>query len=130
MSESSVYTDFIENFSVYSDVELRDWIRASYLLPQPYFIMSLNAVIAEIDEKYLNEGDRFFARKEPTIYLGMSQVYESSTGNMVVCSLPKNTYSIILIPPMIDPKESDEYLQMVQITPPKTPVVIKMPPNE
>lgn len=121
-----LYTDFVENFSVYSDTDLSDWIRASYLLPQPYFIMSLNAVIAEIDEKYMDENNRFFARREPTIYLGMSQVYESSAGNMVVCSLPRNTYSVILIPPSIDAKEPDEYLQMVHVAPPKAMVAIKM----
>ena len=74
-----LYTDFIENFSVYSDVELADWIRASYLLPQPYFIMSLNAVIAEIDEKYLDDDNRFLARNKPSFSLGMSQVHETNS---------------------------------------------------
>jgi hypothetical protein len=122
-----LYTDFVENFSVYSDIDLSDWIRASYLFPQPFLIMSLNALILEIDEKYLRPESRIFARPEPTVYSGMSEVYESSAGNLVVCSLPKETYSVVIIPPLGEKKLADDYLKMVQITPPDHPVVVQLP---
>lgn len=124
-----LYTDFVENFSIYSDIDLSDWIRASYLFPQPFVIMSLNALILEIDEKYLRDDEKIFARKEPTLYLGMSQVYESSTGNLVVCSLPKDTYSVVIIPPVDEDgtKIADDYLKMIQVTTPNKQVVVNLP---
>jgi hypothetical protein len=124
-----LYTDFVENFSVYSDVYLSDWIRASYLFPQPFLSMSLNAVMLEIDEKYLEVDDRIFAQQEPTVYLGMSEVYGSSTGKLVVCSLPKETYSVVIIPPLGETKRAEDYLSMVQVTPPNHVVAVKLPPK-
>jgi hypothetical protein len=124
-----LYTDFVENLSVYADIDLKDWIRASYLFPQPFVIMSLNAVLLEIDEKYLPKDKRIFARKEPTVYLGSSQVYESSAGKLVICSLPKDTYSVIIIPPIGETKTAEEYGKLVQVTQPNLQVVVKLPPK-
>ena len=120
-----LYTDFVENFAIYSDIELSDWIRISYQFPQPFVIMSLNAVIWEIDEKYLRAEDRFFARREPAVYVGTAQVHETDQGKLVVCSIPKDTNSIVIIPPTQNAKSPDEYLGMIQIIPSGYPVVIQ-----
>ncbi|MEW5985667.1 MAG: hypothetical protein AB1791_03440 [Chloroflexota bacterium] len=124
-----LFTDFVENFSVYGDMELADWIRATYLFPQPFVIMSLNAVISEIDEKYLKGDKKILAGQEPQIYLGSSQVYETKRGRMVVCSLPKETNSIIVLPPMSNAKDPNDYRQMIQVMP-SGPVLFKLSSDE
>jgi len=123
-----LYTDFLENFSVESDGELADWIRASYLFPQPYVIMSLNAIVSEIDEKYLKSKDKTRGELKPTIFLGASQVYETTTGKLVVLSLPRDTKSIVITPPMDNTKDADEYLKMIEIAP--GPVIVKLTGDE
>jgi hypothetical protein len=123
-----LYTDFLENFAVYSDTELVDWIRASYLLPQPYVVISLNAVIAEIDEKYLKGDVKILGDHKPSIYLGSSQVYESTEGKMVVVSLPKDTSSIMMIPPAENTKSAQEIVEMIRVMP-AGPVIIQLKPG-
>jgi len=113
-----LFTDFLENFSVYSDFELVDWIRASYLLDQPYVIMSLNAIIQEIDKKYWTGKRKLLNRKHPSMFVGMSQVHESKEGRLVIISLPNHTNSIIMIPPAKDPKSQEEYSNMTSVLPP------------
>jgi len=120
-----LYTDFLENFAVYSDTELADWIRASYLLPQPYVVMSLNAVIAEIDEKYLKGDVKILGDPKPSIYLGSSQVYESREGKMVIVSLPRDTGSIIMIPPVENAKSTQEIIEMIRVMP-TGPVMVQI----
>jgi hypothetical protein len=124
-----LYTDFAENFSIYSDIEFNDWIRASYLFPHPFVFISLNAVMLEIDEKYLSDDDKIFVRKKPSIFIGMSQVHETNTGKMVICSLPKQTNSIVIIPPFGETKEIADYQNMISITEPGRPVIVKLPPE-
>jgi len=112
-----LYTDFIQNFSVYSDFELVDWIRASYLLSQPYVFMSLTALIHEIDEKYLKGKPPLLKEKHPRMFVGMTQVHEGAQGRLLVVSLPKDTNRIIMIPPIENAKSADDYIQMIEVIP-------------
>jgi hypothetical protein len=117
-----------QNFAVYSDNELADWIRAGYLFPQPFIIMSLNAIVSEINEKYLKSEDKTDSDRRPTIFMGSSQIYETTTGKLVVLSLPRDTNAIIITPPMDNTKDADEYQKMIQIMP--GPVIVKLAGDE
>jgi hypothetical protein len=112
-----LYTDLLENFSVYNDIDLTDWIRASYALPQPYIIMSLMAVVEEIEEKYLNLKDDAEDHKLPSLYVGMSQVHETKAGRNLLVFIPADVSSIIMLPSSRNPKTPEEYRELTTFLP-------------
>ena len=59
------------------------------------------------------------------VSLRASQVYKTKTGITVIFSLPRDTNSIKIIPPMDNTKGPDEYLEIIQVLP-MEPDLIKM----
>ncbi len=114
-----LYTDLNENFAAYSDIELSDWIRAGHYFSQPYILLSLNAVIYELEDRYLKSGGPILnPKREISVTIGASQVYESSEGRVAIYSLPSKIQSVVLLPPMQQDKTPDEYLELVRVSTP------------
>ena len=114
-----LYTDLEGHFAAYSDMELSDWIRAGYNFSQPHILLSLNAVIYELEDNFLLSKEiSLNPERRISITIGASQVYETPTGREVTFSLPKNTKSIILLPPVQPEKSCEEYWRMVRISGP------------
>jgi len=115
-----LYTDLEGHFAAYSDMELVDWIRAGHLFSQPHVLLSLNAIIYEFEDKFLVSKELSLnpARKI-SITIGASQVFKTQTGRDVICSLPRNVESVVLLPPMLPEKSLAEYWSMVKISRPE-----------
>lgn len=111
-----LYTDLDENFAAYSDLDLVDWIRAGQNFSSPYVLMSLNAVIYEIENKCLKSGGPILnPDRKITMTIGASQLHETSTGRMLICSLPSRIESVTLLPPAQPDRPIDQYLELVKM---------------
>lgn len=93
-----LYTDISGNYGFYSDTELLDWLRAGPSLPGAYVLLSANAIVLEISNKYLKK--KLELPSEPRMSVGQCQILESGTGRAVLLSVPLRTKEIVIIPPM------------------------------
>ncbi|MGO9122894.1 MAG: hypothetical protein ACLQPD_35395 [Desulfomonilaceae bacterium] len=110
-----LYTNFEDNFGVYSDIELADFLRMSYQLSEPKLMLPLNAIVSEILEKYFEDDTSMLGKHPPKMYIGSSQIYETETGRQTVFSLPKNVIEITMLRPMQDSKHPNDYLAITKV---------------
>ena len=85
------------------------------MFPQPYFYMSLTAIVNEIAEKYYRNGAGLAVDK-PLIYPGSGHVQETDTGRVVIVMLPKDTQSILVIPSIGNvepPKHFEDLIEVI-----------------
>jgi len=113
-----LYTDFEETMAVYSDTELVDWIRIGFNFAQPYVFLSLNAIVYEIEDKYLNPMGESDPNREIRITIGSSQMHKTTDGRVMIYFLPKDTKSIVMVPPIEDDQTPDKYLDIMQFSTP------------
>ena len=113
-----LYTDLNENIAFYSDVELSDWIRAGDYFESPYIILSMNAMIREMESKYFKKLEYQLSREpgDNTMFLGMSQVHKTKEGRVVILSIPKDTIKIVILPPMEPKHTNEDYLNMIEFS--------------
>jgi|GEM_PF-1744868 len=101
-----LYTDMGGTMAVYSDRELVDWLAISYEFSKPYVLLSLNAVVYEILDKFLLQDMEI--DRSIRITIGRSTIYKTPYGRDVELSIPRNTRRImVFLPsrPMSDEKE-------------------------
>lgn len=112
-----LYSDLDESIGFYSDIEMADWIRAADSFESASVILSMNATIRELEEKYAKRLDYKFSRPpgENSVTLGMSQIHRSNDGHVAMFSIPRNTKKIFIFPPMSPALSTEEYLEMVEI---------------
>ena len=119
-----LYTDFEGNMAINSDIELLDWIRIGYTSSYAYILLSMNALLHEIIDKYLKSKDKLMINREIKFTIGQSQIYDVENGRVVSFSIPKKTKEILIFRPMKfnndgkeKPKELTEkqYLEMIKI---------------
>jgi hypothetical protein len=117
-----LYTDLNETMALYSDVELVDWLRIGHNFSEAYFLLSINAVIYEIEDRVVK-----FRSEEPiahnlSVWTGSSQIHETKSGRVVVSQIPLNTESIVLIKPLGNGKSSplsnEEYSRRLRFSEP------------
>ena len=114
-----LYTDLDENMAIYSDIDLVDWIRAGYNFPQTFILLSMNAVIYELEDKYLTSG-KHMLNPDRTISMGIgsSQTHYTESGRVAVFNLPSEVKAVIVTPPMRLDREPEQYLEMIKISKP------------
>jgi len=114
-----LYTDLGENIGVYSDIGLVDWIRAGHNFSQVFVLLSLNAVIYELEDKYLRHNVSVLnPDRRISMAVGSSQVHYTKSGRVAIFNLPSEVMSIVLTPPMRLDRDPNEYLKMVQVSKP------------
>ncbi len=111
-----LYTDLKENFAVYSDLELIDLIRVGHNFSDPHILVSVNAVVYEIEEKYFKSiGPILNPERKISVTVGASQWHENSEGRTAIYSLPSGIKSIIILPPVKPDRPIDEYLDLIEM---------------
>lgn len=103
-----LYTDFDENMGIYSDQEWLDWIRIGYEFSKSYAYISLNALLYEIEDKYIRVDEAGKINRDITYTIGMSGMHKTPSGRAVRLSLPRNTTSIVVFVPL-DEIESNNF---------------------
>jgi hypothetical protein len=112
-----LYTDLDETYAAYSDIELSDWIRAGHHFSQPHILLSLNAVIYELEDSFLKSGGPVLnPKREVSVTIGASQLYETSEGRVAIYSLPNEIQSVVLVPPAQQDRTPGEYLELVSMS--------------
>lgn len=112
-----LYTDLDENIGFFSDVEIADWIRAADCFDSANVILSMNATVRELEEKYAKKLKYRFSSTpgNNSISLGMSQVHNTESGKAVIVSIPNDTNKIVILPPLKRKYTDEDYLHMVEI---------------
>ncbi|MFV9646256.1 MAG: hypothetical protein ACNYWU_10570, partial [Desulfobacterales bacterium] len=116
-----LYTDLGGNKGIYSDIELLDWLRIGYENSAPYILLSMNAVISEIFQKYYKSAEFIDIGRKVNLFVGQSDVYDSNGERIVTFSIPKKTTQIKIFRPMVfsgDEKEKlgiEKYYNMIEI---------------
>lgn len=105
-----LYTDFEGNMAVYADIELVDWIRITHKLPELYVILSMNSIIHEIEDKFLNLDEAEKSERDLKVTVGFSQLHDTNEGRFVVFQIPRNTKSIRMVTPVNQPGDETEEL--------------------
>lgn len=103
-----LYTDFEGNMAAYADIDLIDWIRAGHEMPQPFVILSLNAVVHEIEETFLKKKKVGSHGDDIKITVGFSQIHETDEGRYVTFGIPSNTKSIEVLAGSVDGQDERE----------------------
>lgn len=120
-----LYTDLEETFSIYSDIYLVDWIRAGYKLPQTFVILSLTAVVHELEDKYLRDGKPLLnPSRELSMTIGSSQLHFTKSGRVLIVNLPSEIESVVMIPPARPDRAPNEYLKLITIASPDESIEI------
>lgn len=92
-----LYIDFEGGIGFYSDVELTDYLRIGYALPEPQMILSMNSVIHEIIEKGFITKLEIVNKDNCIQYtVGFSEVVKSQGGKVVTFGVPLGTNRIIV----------------------------------
>lgn len=107
-----LYTDLADNRGIYSDTELLDWLRIGYEITASYILLSMNAVISEIFQKYYKSDDRIDIGGKIDFFAGQSQVYDSNAGRIVTFSIPIKTKQIKIFRPMDFSEDANEKLSI------------------
>lgn len=94
-----IFSDLKETYCIESDLEFLDWLRTFDQEDSPFFILTLNKMICDIDTKLFK--NTLNINKNPRYIVGQSQIYEEKNGNVVTFSIPNNTKKIVLFRPMI-----------------------------
>jgi hypothetical protein len=94
-----IFSDLKETYCIESDVEFLDWLRIFDQEDNPFFILPLNKIFYDIDEKIFK--NTLNINKNIRFTVGQSQLFEEEDGNIVTFSVPNNTKKIILFRPMI-----------------------------
>ncbi len=114
-----LYTDLNENIGVYSDVDLGDWIRAGHYFPKVFVLISMNAVIYELEDHYLEPGVRIInPQRKKSMSIGASQIMYKDSQSIAIFSIPKDVTSIVLLPPMQCNKKTEDYMDLISILSP------------
>ncbi len=117
-----IYTDFKGNLGFYSDNELQDFIHIGHELVDPYVLLSLNATLKEIIERYYTGTDLKFSN-DIRISSGMSTLLRNENGNKYLVSVPNDTVEISILTPLGERENNGEisdeikmkYLKMINI---------------
>lgn len=114
-----LYTDLEENMAIYCDVDLADWIRAGYNFSQTFTLLSMNAVIYEVEDEYFKSSKRMVnPDRRISLSIGSSQTHYTTAGRVAVFSLPSELKEVIVIPPMRPDREPERYLEVIKISKP------------
>ena len=103
-----LYIDFDGRIGFYTDVELTDYLRIGYRLPEPQLILSMNSIFHEIIEKFFIT--KFEVDKDNSILytIGFSEIVKGKEGNIVTFRVPLGTKKIFVKLPR---KLSDDEMQ-------------------
>ena len=117
-----LYTDLNETMALHSDIELVDWLRIGHNFSEAYFLLSINAIIYEIEDRLLKIGSQEPISHDLAVWIGSSQIHETKSGRVVVSRIPLNTESIVLVKPFGNrtefPLSNEEYVQRVRFSEP------------
>ena len=114
-----LYTDLDENLAIYSDMDLVDWIRAGYSFPQTFILLSMNAVIYELEDKYLKSGKRMLnPDRRISMSIGSAVTHYTESGRVVVFNLPSEVKTVIVTLPNRLDRKPEQYLGMIKISKP------------
>ena len=117
-----LYTDMGETKAVYSDRELLDWLYIGYQISKPHILLSLNALVYEVLDKYFVDTAESDLDRSIHFTIGISQMYQDDQGRQLEISLPRNTKKIHIYrprPPMDAKQEEispEQYLEMVEFS--------------
>jgi hypothetical protein len=95
-----LYTDLNETKAIYSDNELMDWIRASYILPEARILLSLNCVVSYVIDNFYKDADNFTFNRQIIFTIGNSEMINEPDGKIITLSIPRNTKQIHVYRPM------------------------------
>jgi hypothetical protein len=129
-----LYVDFEGGIGFYSDVELTDYLRIGYALPEPQLILSMNSVIHEIIEKSFITKLEIINKDDCISYtVGFSEVAKSQGGKVVTFGVPLGTNRIIVklpyssenqaMKPDLDAESCKEIMEFVSG---ETPIVFQL----
>lgn len=117
-----LYTDMGETKAVYSDRELLDWLYIGYQISKPHILLSLNALVYEVLDKYFVDTAGSDIDRSIHFTIGISQMYQDDQGRQIEISLPRNTKRIHIFrprPPMDTEQEEilpKRYLDMIEFS--------------
>lgn len=103
-----LHTDLEGNIGIYNDQELIDWLRIGPELSMPYVLLSMNAVIYEIFDKYY-KSPPFNINRQLKITIGRATIYEYNDGRIAHFSVPRKTKAIWIDHPI--QLENDDEVQ-------------------
>lgn len=112
-----LYTDLEGNMEIYNDLELIDWLRIGPELSKPYVLLSMNAVIYEIFDRYYKTPP-FDINRQLNMAVGVAAIYEGDDGRIAQFSLPRKTKKIWIARPVhlsVSDEGADETLSAKQI---------------
>jgi hypothetical protein len=91
-----LYIDFEGGVGFYSDVDLTDYLRIGYGLPEPQLLLSMNSIFHEIIEKFFTT--KFAVNKYDSISytIGYSEILKDKQGDIVTLGVPLGTSRIIV----------------------------------
>lgn len=90
-----LYTDLNENFALYNDIDLLDWLRIGPKVDSPYILLSINSIVNSILKLRKDNTEKF----EVNFMLGDSFFKKTEKGSQVFLSIPYNTNEIVITKP-------------------------------
>lgn len=94
-----LYTDLVEHFAVYNDVDLHDWILVGKEFPRGLVLLSITGLLERLLPAFMPRRGEARHRNELRFFLGKSTVIETDAGREVILNLPSKLAGVHLIPP-------------------------------
>jgi hypothetical protein len=88
------------------------------VIDQAFVFLSMNAVVEEIETKYLKSPKKMFRQDKISMTIGSCQMHETESGRVIIVNLPAKIASVIVTPAAKPEKALQEYLDMIEIAQP------------
>lgn len=129
-----LYVDFEGGIGFYSDVDLTDYLRIGFSLPEPQLILSMNSVIHEIIEKCFITKLKIVNKDDCIQYtVGYSEIAKNQEGKVVTFGVPLGTNRIIVKLPYNSASQTmkseinvESCKEMMEFVSGDTPIVFKL----